>query len=139
MGHMTESSLCPFSKPIIGQWCRCQNAILAERCSGKMICSKAEDYRPSCVELVDLFKRHSRFVLGLADDTVPLTHSQSMKVRCGGLLGMQRLLQSKRDVPSVAGLISAAEKKYGKLAAFPFSDIVRDINSFSHRKKFKKP
>lgn len=137
MVAMSDPGLCPFSKPIIGQWCCCPHAILAERCSGKMACGQAE-YRPACVELVSLFKQQSRFVLGLASDDAQLTHAQLMKIRCGGLLGMQRLLQpSITENPCVRDMITGAEQRFGQLSAFPFNDILRDISSFSHRKKLR--
>lgn len=139
MVGMTESVLCPFSKPIIGQWCRCPHAVLAERCSGKMVCDRAADVRPRCMQLVDSFRQQSRFVLGLTRDTAPLTHTQSMKIRCGGLLGMHRLLNAPGDIPSVVQLIRLAEQEYTRLSAFPFEQLVRDISSFSHRRKLRNP
>jgi len=138
MVAMSDHGLCPFSKPIIGQWCRCQHAILAERCSGKMACGKTAEYRAGCVELVSMFKQQSRFVLGLASDQAQLTHAQSMKIRCGGLLGMQRVLQlSASDRPDVIDMITGAAQQFGQLSAFPFNEIVRDISRFSHRKKLR--
>lgn len=133
---MNDNALCPFSKPIIGNWCRCTQAVLSERCSGKMVCGRAADYRDSCVALVALFKDNSRFVLGLGSDDVELTHAQLMKIRCGGLLGMQRVLRLETDTPpAVRNVIAAAEARYGDVASFPFGEIVRDIKAFSHRKK----
>jgi hypothetical protein len=133
---MNDAALCPFSKPIIGNWCRCPHARLAERCSGKMTCTRADEFRDSCLSLVDLFKERSRFVLGLGSDDVALTHAQLMKIRCGGLLGMQRLLDPGADSPpAVRDVISAAESQYGSVSEFPFSGIVRDIRAFRHRKR----
>ncbi|MCW8825384.1 MAG: hypothetical protein OQK78_03065 [Gammaproteobacteria bacterium] len=133
---MEEERLCPFSKPIIGQWCRCPHARLAERCSGKMICSREEDYRDSCIGLADLLREKSRFVLGIAAEDEELTHAQLMRLRCGGLLGMQRILElDVAEPPVVRGVMDAAEKQYGELSEFPFSEIVRDIKAFNHRRK----
>lgn len=85
-----------------------------------------------------MFKQHSRFVLGLASEDAPLTHAQSMRIRCGGLLGMQRLLQpTVADRPCVRDMIAGAEQRFGQLSAFPFNDIIRDISRFSHRKKLR--
>lgn len=137
---MSDDSLCPFSKPIIGGWCQCPYAGLAERCSGKMSCAEPQAQRPHCVELVDQLRRRSRFVLGLSDRSDLLTHAQLMKIRCGGLLGMQRMLQPEAaQTPSVVALIDAARRVYGDLGAFPFSDIVPDMQAFSHRKRKPAP
>ena len=132
-----KKTLCPFSKPIIGGWCKCQFANLDERCAGKMTCLEADQYRSGCYELVELFREKSRFVLGLSTDENELTHKQLMQIRCGGLLGMQRVLCNQQQQPDVLGMLQLAEEKYEHISAFPFSEIVRDIKTFSHRRKRK--
>ncbi|TNF37146.1 MAG: hypothetical protein EP315_03075 [Gammaproteobacteria bacterium] len=131
-------ALCPFSKAIIGQWCRCSYATLAERCAGKMICSHSEQHRANCHELVQQLKNNSRFILGLSNIDSDISHMQSMKIKCGGLLGMQRLLAPETDKPAIDELISKAQQQYGDLAQFPYADIVRDITCFSHRRPYRK-
>ncbi|MCW8888655.1 MAG: hypothetical protein OQK25_06295, partial [Gammaproteobacteria bacterium] len=65
-----------------------------------------------------------------------LTHAQLMRLRCGGLLGMQRILElDVVEPPAVRGVMDEAEKQYGELSEFPFSEIVRDIKAFNHRRK----
>jgi len=130
-----KKTLCPFSKPIIGNWCQCQYANLDERCAGKMTCLKSETYLAYCYELVDLFKEKSHFVLGITQHEDELTHMQLMKIRCGGLIGMQRVLTGNTDVPDVLETMRLAGQRYGSVTEFPFSEIVRDIKEFSHRKK----
>ena len=133
---MKEGTLCPFSKPIVGRWCRCVHARVSDRCAGKMICTRTTEYRASCVALADLLRERSRFVLGSRNEDSELTHAQSMKIRCGGLLGMQRVLGLDTVVaPSVLEVIAAIRARYADLAGFPFNEIVKDIQAFSHRKK----
>lgn len=88
-----------------------------------------------CTELVDLFKENSRFVLGISHPEDELTHMQLMKIRCGGLQGMQRELIGTHQVPDVLEIISLTKKRYGSVNEFPFNEIVRDIKDFNHRKK----
>ena len=133
-----KKTLCPFSKPIIGGWCQCKQANLDERCAGKMTCLKADQYIAGCYELVDLFKEKSRFVLGIGSQDDELTHQQLMKIRCGGLLGMQRMLNGEKSSPDVLQVMQQAEQKFGSIEAFPFSEIVRDIKDFTHRNTRKK-
>ncbi len=133
---MNDDSLCPFSKPIAGLWCQCPHARMVDRRSGKMICIRAHEYRESCITLVSLFKKNSRFVLGLNSNDVELTHAQLMKILCGGLLGMQRVLKLESDSPAaVLDVIAAVETQYTEVVRFPFNEIVKDIQAFSHRKK----
>ncbi len=132
-----KKTLCPFSKPIIGGWCKCQHANMDERCAGKMTCLQADKYLNNCYKLVDIFKDKSRFVLGLSTDENELTHKQLMQIRCGGLLGMQRILCNQQQQPDVIEIQQLAQQKYQNVLAFPFSEIVRDIKIFSHRDKRK--
>ena len=133
---MIKSILCPFSKPIVGHWAQCPYARSAERCSGKMECTRFDAYHDSCMALVGVFKEMSRFVLGLSNSETELTHTQLMKIRCGGLKGMQRVLDlGIGEPPVVRDVIAGAEAEYGDVDSFPFNEIVRDINAFSHRKK----
>ena len=133
---MSDPTLCPFSKPIIGCWCRCEYARVSDRCAGKMVCKRASVQRRRCVKLSDLLKERARFVVGVSESDPVLTHAQSMKIRCGGLTGMRRVLAFEADKPPrVVTVIDAVEERYGSLDAFPFNEIVQDIRSFSHRRK----
>ena len=139
MMNDVESPLCPFSKPLIGRYCQCPYAVLAERCSGKMVCSHDAQLRAGCEELVDLFKQKAHFVLGLSSIDAELTHAQSMKIRCGGLLGMQRVLAMDASKPPlVREVMDRAQMQYGSLSGFPYTEIMPDIQTFNHRRKTKK-
>lgn len=138
---MTDNNkkLCPFSKPIIGKWCRCQYAILSDRCAGKMHCYQPESHLPVCQQLVTLLENNSRFILGVTDQDEPLTHQQYMKIKCGGIRGMHRVLQQNHEeLPTITDITDHIIKHYGSLSDFPYSEIVRDIATFSHRKSAKK-
>jgi len=88
-----------------------------------------------CYDLVDVFKEKSRFVLGISQHEKEFTHMQLMKIRCGGLIGMQKILQHRiNEAPDVLEIMQKAKQNYGSLEGFPFSDIVREIKLFSHRK-----
>lgn len=135
---MDQPFACPFSKPIIGQWCRCAHARLADRCSGKMWCTAGEPLHESCTELFGLLKNNARFLLGQPGKNSQLTHAQLMKVRCGGLQGMQRVLGADSEaVPAVGDIIDKTRSAYGVLGDFPFHQIMPDIQAFSHRRKLR--
>ena len=130
-----DYTLCPFSKAILGEWCHCSHAKLTELCSGKMACTRASDLHSSCLELNNAFKINSRFILSVRDNEHELTHAQLMKIRCGGLLGMQRVLNINCDkIVNVRDVIECVTKKYGSVNHFPYDEIVQDIKKFKHRK-----
>ena len=129
------NELCPFSKPILGKWCSCPHAKLADRCSGKMSCTRMDDLNSSCHELDQAFKTNTRFILGLNNDNDELTHAQLMKIRCGGLAGMRRVLGMKTNEPvSIREVIDSTLNKYGDIENFVYNEIVQDIKNFKHRK-----
>lgn len=127
--------ICPFSKPILGKWCHCPHAKLADRCSGKMSCTRLDDLQESCLELDEAFKENTRFILGVKSENVELTHAHLMKIRCGGLLGMQRVLNIDSNQPlNVRDVIDKTIEDYGNIENFPYNEIVQDIKNFKHRK-----
>lgn len=128
--------LCPFSKPIIGHWCQCDMARLADRCSGKMQCQASIQTLQQCQLLVDELMKQSRFVLGISPHSTEVTHTQSMKVRCGGLQGMARIMSMSQASPvDVRDIIQQAQKRFAGIEGFPYQHIMTDIQAFSHRKR----
>ncbi|MCW8930450.1 MAG: hypothetical protein OQL19_09460 [Gammaproteobacteria bacterium] len=134
-----DEKLCPFSKPIIGKWCRCQYARLSDRCAGKMHCQHPDNHLDTCKQLVLQLEKNTRFILGISSKDTQLTHQQYMKIKCGGMEGMQRVLKLKLDeLPSVTGISTQILKEYTSFDDFPYGEIVRDIADFKHRKSAKK-
>lgn len=131
-----EKHLCPFSKPILGKWCQCSNARLFDRCAGKMHCEQPDTDLKECQSLVKMLEKNSRFIIGVTDRVKPLTHQKMMKIKCGGILGMNRVLKDlDEDCPSILGVISEVKEQFVSFDAFPYGQIVRDISTFSVRKK----
>jgi len=131
---MNTIDLCPFSKPILGKWCHCSHARMAERCSGKMICSQAQDYRISCLKLDKLLKTNSRFIFGISSQQVELTHAKLMKIRCGGLTAMQKVLGINSGQPvDILDVIQSTQQQFRDTAEFPYNEIIRDIKEFKLR------
>lgn len=131
---MNNEVLCPFSKPILGKWCQCQYARLAERCSGKMNCTRASDFMNSCKILDDEIRKNTRFILGVKDINADLTHAQLMKIRCGGLIGMSKVLHLGSDSIQIREIVEQTINTYNSLELFPYNEIVKDIRQFNHRK-----
>lgn len=130
-----EKTLCPFSKPIIGNWCQCQHARLMDRCSGKMVCTRADDLKIKCLELDSAFKTKMRFLLGITGEQGELTHAQLMKIRCGGFMGMQKVFKLETpQPPDVRVLIERTLKDFQSIEDFPYNEIVQEIKNFKHRK-----
>ena len=101
-----------------------------------MRCGRESDLLASCQSFVVILRQHSRFVLGITQASTELTHTQLMKIRCGGLRGMSRELgHEPQAVPAVRVIYDQVIAEYGDIDHFPFDRILKDIQSFSHRKQ----
>jgi hypothetical protein len=119
---------CPFGKSILT---RCVSCSLAEKhnvAEREVVACSDEASLELCVELHDALRHNFAFALHRRDTAEPLTHAQEMRVQCGGLKGLQYSLDESGDVSDVAGLVALAIQKFGELADFPYSLIVKNAN-----------
>ena len=121
---------CPFAKSILT---RCAGCVISEKrniAERELItCSRAEEHE-RCLVLRDLLRHNFTFALGKVHIDGPLPHAQEMRMQCGGLKGLQRVMDDGDEVRDVAGLLAQAQQKYGELADFPYSEIVRLANIY---------
>jgi len=72
-----------------------------------------------------LLRHNFTFALGKLHIDGPLPHAQEMRMQCGGLKGLQFILDGNEEVADVAALLELAQQRYGNLAELPFSLIVQ--------------
>lgn len=116
--------LCPFEKSLLSGCVACsqQNSRqIAERVV--LSCNSVSSWS-ACVALRDVFRLNFTFALGRTHIDGPLPHAQEMRMQCGGLRGLQRVLSGCVAVGDVAVLILQAKRAYGELEQFPFMQIV---------------
>ena len=100
-----------------------------------MTCTRIDDLHESCLTLDVAFKNNTRFILGVKNNSDELTHAQLMKIRCGGLIGMTKVLNIDNDeCISIRSIIDKITIDYSSIEGFPFDRIVQDIKKFKHRK-----
>jgi len=100
-----------------------------------MQCNAESKFYDSCLNLSEALKSNASFIIGSSQDD-ELTHAQSMKIRCGGILGMQRVMNIEaHTTPVIPDIIAVANMLHGDIKNFPFNEIVQDIKEFSNRKK----
>ncbi len=119
---------CPFAKSILTRCAGCaisEKRNIAER--ELVTCSSAEEHE-RCLVLRDLLRHNFNFALGKVHIDGPLPHAQEMRMQCGGLKGLQRVMDDGDEVRDVAGLLRQAQQRFGELADFPYSEIVRLAN-----------
>lgn len=128
---------CVFEKALLCQCAVCQLSTrhaLAER---ETVACTSPIARAGCGELSGLLREKSAFALRLATTQRILPHAQVMKIQCGGLLGLQQVIDPEAPAPDVHRLVRMARQQYGELADLPFSEVVKGVAAFQLRKRHK--
>lgn len=125
---------CVFQGALLAGQAACELALrrsLAER--EVLACSQAPAHL-NCETLEHLFLERATFPLHLHPHA-PLTHATVMRLQCGGLQGLQRVLQAERA--DVHRLVAQAQAEHGSLTALPWAGIVQQIVAWQPRRRSK--
>ncbi|MGC2517786.1 MAG: hypothetical protein WA373_01575 [Burkholderiales bacterium] len=120
---------CPFEKTILAHCAACSKAEKHNIAEREIVACNDAQARGRCIALRDLLRHNFTFALGKLHIDGPLPHAQEMRMQCGGLRGLQFSLDSNDRVRDVAALVTMAQQKFGELADFPYSQIVRLANT----------
>jgi hypothetical protein len=74
--------------------------------------------------LYQLLRSNFTFALGVTHSDDPLPHAKEMRLQCGGLIGLQYVVDGKVEVSDVAQLLDAAQQSFGELEQLPFQEVV---------------
>ena len=130
---------CVFERAILCRCCGCEHSIkrnIAEREAAGCLNAPAHAL---CVELKKELRRVAAFTLKLANPDEPLPHTKELKLQCGGILGVARVVTPETTGP-VANIISvllAATQQYGALANFPYQEIIHAVHTYEPRPRRK--
>jgi len=123
---------CVFHGALLARHAVCelvQRSSLAER--ETLACPSAPAHL-NCETLERLFLERATFPLKLHPG-VPLTHATVMRLHCGGLRGLQQVLQT--DHADVHRLIGQARQAHGSLTDLPWPRIVAQIVAWQARRR----
>ena len=121
----TNPSACPFEKSILSSCAACSNAGKRNIAEREIVACNNAQALERCIALRNLFRINFTFALGRSHIDGPLPHAQEMRMQCGGLKGLQVMLDDSDQVVDVAGLLEKSQQKFGSLSDFPFEQIVR--------------
>lgn len=128
---------CVFEKALLSGVAVCEcaaNHALAER---QLIACASPVARVDCGQLSALLREKSAFALRLTSTQRILPHAMVMKIQCGGLQGVQRVLDDRAALPDVRRLVLKGRERFGDIAALPYSEIVQGVAAFQLRKRHK--
>lgn len=137
--HVTRQQInplpCVFEKALLCQAAACEAAqriALAER---ELVACREPLARAACGQLLTLLRANSAFALKVKDTQSILPHAMTMKVQCGGLVGLKDLLDPDAHAPDVLKLVRLAQAEFGELDKLPFSRIVQGVSRWQIRKR----
>lgn len=126
---------CIFEKVILSRCGDCSQADRKNIAERETVSCRSLFAFTHCSELRGLLRANSAFALKMIEDA-PIPHGKDIKVQCGGLLGIQRVLGEPPaipPVPNVFALVSAAQAKYSSFGQLPFGDIVQSVVAYEAR------
>jgi hypothetical protein len=120
---------CPFEKSVLTHCAECSRAEKHNIAEREVVACNSAEAQKDCVALRDSLRHNFKFALGKLHIDGPLPHAQEMRIQCGGLRGLQFILDGNDSVPDISALMAMAQQKFGELADFPYAQIVRFTNT----------
>ena len=130
---MAVANACPFERAIQSTVFTCtqsRKTFIGEK--ENVICTNL-DARQDCVLLVSQLKKNARFALQLNTPNGLLTHGQVMKLKSGGLQGLQELPCSGQS-NDVHELLTRAMAEFGNIEQLPYTELVKAISRYKRRR-----
>lgn len=139
-GAMAEGinrSPCVFERALLAGCAVCalvHRHALAER---EALACTDPGARAGCRDFHARLRANSMFTLKLPDPTQRLPHALEMKLQCGGLRGLQRVLLETvpAEPPEAHALIELAQERYGRLEEAPYSRIIQGVAAWTGRRR----
>jgi hypothetical protein len=125
---------CAFERALMAGCCGCSLALRRQISERETVACASDPARARCAELRTRLLRGAYFALKL-EAGAPVPHAKQMKVLCGGLLGLQRLIDETQVPSDVCQLVSAALRSYGDLDSLPYSELMPSVAAFELRRR----
>lgn len=128
---------CPFEKALLagcGSCAQAQRRHIAER---EAVACREADARASCTVLLGLLRRNAAFALHLAHPEERPTHAREMKVQCGGVAGLRRVLADESD--DIGALVQTACRAEAGPKNLPWSTIMQSVAAWQPRRRARRP
>lgn len=132
---------CAFEKALLARCCKCglaQRMNIGER--DAVGCTDAAQ-RQSCLALRGQLQQNAAFALKLTQSNAALPHAKEMKIQCGGLMGLQKVLSGGAQVGDgtdgidVSALVRLALERFVTLDKLPYSEIMQMVAAFEIRRR----
>jgi len=127
---------CPFEKSVLSRCGGCEPALTFNVAEREAVACKSAPARENCLTLHGLLHQNAAFALHLAHPGEPLPHAKEMKIQCGGLLGVQRLMRSEAEsVDNIHELMGQLHARFGSMETLPYTEVVKSITAHEGRRR----
>ena len=115
---------CTFEKAILAGCVECKRAGRMQIAEREAVICQNQASLSRCTSLHDHLRHGFSFALKNLHENAALSHAQEMRVQCGGLLGLQNVLNSGTEVDNVDALLESVLQQWGELSEIPYSEVV---------------
>ena len=123
---------CVFQGALLARATVCELAAKQSLAEREVLSCKQPTAHINCETLSGLFHERATFPLHL-HPSAPITHAMEMRLQCGGLQGLQKVLTAAKT--DVHQLVCQAQAEQGSLTGLPWAQIVESIVSWQPRKR----
>lgn len=115
---------CSFEKAVLSRCVTCNRSGRIQIAEREAVTCQAASSLSRCTSMHDNLRHSFSFALGKVHDEAPLPHAQEMRVQCGGLKGLQYVLNGNADVENVDALMESVLQKWNDSTEIPYSEVV---------------
>ncbi|MDH2917400.1 MAG: hypothetical protein PXX77_11065 [Gallionella sp.] len=127
--------ICPFEKTVLAKCVYCSRVDKHNLAEREVVLCQDAAHRARCISLYGLLRSNFTFALGVTHIDEPLPHAQEMRLQCGGLIGVQYVLDGSEEVSDVVHLLDSAQQRYGELEQLPYREIVAAAKAHYHYRR----
>jgi hypothetical protein len=115
---------CAFEKAILAGCVDCGRSSRMQIAEREAVTCQTASSLSRCTSLHDSLRHSFSFALRKVLDNTPLPHAQEIRIQCGGLKGLQYVLDGNAEVADVDAMLEFVLQRWGGLAEIPYSEVV---------------
>lgn len=128
-----SGTACIFAKALLARVAVCGMARRRSVGERDLVECNSVVARTNCGTLAALMHERARFALRLPGPGQLMIHAQALRLHCGGLIGLQRVLAVVQ--PDVHAMVGVAHERLGSLTELPWDVIVREIANWQPNRR----
>ena len=131
---------CSFTATLIKEDFACEKAQMVTRRAGPDIACSSEIASDNCANLLSEFKKVGLPAFNAKDDLLKTPHSVFTKIQFGGLLGLEKSLNSNMEIKRVDNifqLVSKSLEHFGSMQAIPHQEFIKSMINFKIQRRRK--